>query len=236
MASEVLPIEESRHVVLLGKSGAGKSTVGNHLTGIPGGFKTGSALRGVTDSISHMDVVRGYEGRRLKINVTDTIGLFDIKKRNREIMRKIRTNFRDYCTTGLNVILFVFKKARFTVEEGRVFDLILNYCSEEASKMSALVITDCEAMGAGKRAQYVEDFKSDELTRRIANFMQLGIYPVGFPDIDSDSYMSEALQEAFRSGIEEDTQTLLKLLADNPQKRMGKQIFDDKWWDYCPLF
>lgn len=233
MASERFPIEESRNVVLLGKSGAGKSTVGNQLTGLPGGFRTGSALHGVTDSISHIDVVRDYEARRLRITVTDTIGLFDTNKKNYDIMKKIRVNFREYNTSGLNVILFVFKRGRFTTEEGRVFNLILSYCSSEVAKMSALVITGCEDMGAAKRAEYVQEFKSDSLTKPIANFMQLGIYPVGFPDV---SDMSEILQSAFSTVIENDSQTLLKLLADNPQKRMGKEIFDDRWWDYCPMF
>jgi GTPase Era involved in 16S rRNA processing len=227
MASEGLSsIEELRHVVLMGKTGAGKSTVGNQILGVAG-FSTRCCLDIVPEDISHMDVVRDYGARRLRITVTDTIGFSGTKKENKEIMRKLCTYLREFNISDVNVILFVSKLGRFTLEERAFFELFRYYCSDEATKISALVITGCECMNEAKRAQYVEEFKSSEPTRQIANCMKLGIYPVGFPDV---SLMPSDFQRAYISKvIDNDSQTLLKLLADNPQKQMGIQLFDQNW-------
>jgi predicted GTPase len=226
-------VTKERFIVVVGKTGAGKSTVGNRILRVPNseGFQTGRALDGVTKDIRSNATIIHHPKGDYRLTVTDTIGLYD-KKGNRKLMNEMKRHFRDRYSSGINIVLFVFKSGRFTEEESKVFDLIMQYCYDEASEISALVITGCEHMNEEERAEVVEDFKSNAKTKAIADFMKLGIYTVGFPDV---SKMPPVLKNSFTQVIDEDTEKLMDLIIKAATMQLGKQIINDKWWHNCPI-
>ena len=77
-------IVEERCVVLLGKSGAGKSTVANMLVGHnplssydPPFAVSTAVLQSVTRDISHITYEFKQDGILYRLKVIDTVGLFD---------------------------------------------------------------------------------------------------------------------------------------------------------------
>jgi predicted GTPase len=234
-------IEEERIVAVLGKSGAGKSSLANKILKVDGdlGFVVGEALDSVTQRISHTKTIYDHsfkhfpsESVRIAMTVIDTVGLFDAKKHNQAVMQKTRDYFRSEFPLGINVVLFVFRKGRFTDEEKEVFRMIRRYCYDSVSEMAALVITGCEDLDDEGREAYVKDFKENHRTKEIADFMKKGIFTVGFPKTKG---MPPPLQEYYKELAEKDVDKLIQVIHKSPATYMGKQVMTDSWWASCPF-
>lgn len=224
-------IVRKRCVVLMGKSGAGKSTIANMLVGHdpmesdpPFGVSQ-QVLQSVTRDVKH-EVYTFTQGNILyEITVIDTVGLFDTRIEGQDpIFDKIEEYFKDRIE-GINVILFVFKKGRLTAEEQEVFSFIRGRFDQEISPISALAVTGCEMDTPQARASLVKEFGRDDVTRRIASQMKKGIYPVGFPPVKD---MMPALQRAYKEQMEKDRETLLHLIIQADKMHLTKKLFVEK--------
>ena len=230
---------EKRNVVVVGKFGAGKSTVCNIITGTEK-FAVSSGLDGVTKKIKHEEVEFTDSDNSVKyvFKVVDTVGLFnpesernsDAKAENKRVLRTAITYLRDIVPEGVNVVLFVLKEGRSTNEVVDAFQSVFKHFGQEVSELSALVITGCEHFGIQERIDLVEKFKVDARTSHIAKFMGKGIYPVGFPDT---SQMNEMLLDAYRNGIESDRRTLHCLIKNSEKMRLSKELFQQSTSGVC---
>ncbi|KAK6180610.1 hypothetical protein SNE40_008629 [Patella caerulea] len=105
-------IEEIR-VVLVGKTGRGKSALGNSLLRSKHSFKSAASGESITSrcTINHLDMQNGK-----KLVVVDTPGLFDTRvsnaKTSRELVRCVAL-----ASPGPHAFLFVLSVDRFTKEE-----------------------------------------------------------------------------------------------------------------------
>lgn len=141
-----------RCVVILGKCGAGKSTVANMIVGYDpmaekSPFKVSEeVLAPVSRTVDSYKSCYSPDDRvHYNITVIDTVGLFDIKaKGNDMILEKIEEFFKKHHILAVNLILFVLKEGRFTPEEKEVFSFIRSRLSEEICPISALVVTGFE--------------------------------------------------------------------------------------------
>ena len=202
-----------RCVVILGKSGAGKSTIANHLVGhdpLSSSEPPFQVPKEVSQSgpseIKHK-VVRLMQGNiSYEITVVDTIGFFntEITTTIDVILDKFKTYMKDI--DGINIALFVMKKGHFTHEEQSVFAFFNRY--HEISSFSALAITGCENDDTESQAEFVKELKVDNI-RHIAAQMKKGIYPVGFPPIDR---MLPMLRNVYLPQMMEDRCTLQNLI------------------------
>lgn len=221
----------TRCVVLMGKSGAGKSTVANMLVGHdpmsedPPFGVSNKVLASVTREVSH-EMIEFYHGNILyRVTVIDTVGLFDTEAEGNDIIfKKIEEYFKQHID-GINLILFVFKKNRFTKEEREVFSFIRNKFDQEISPISALAVTACEQDDADARKDFVEEFRSDPTSRDIARQMQKGIYPVGFPPLQK---MKPALLPVYKESMDEDRETLMNLIIQSKDARLTRTLFEEK--------
>ena len=224
-----------RCVVILGKSGAGKSSIANMLLGCdpmsqkePWFAVSHKALDSLSDEVVLAETEFFRDDIKYKMTLIDTVGLFDArnqpKKDNETILEKLEEYFKDHIK-GVNLILFVCKKGRFTQEEKDVFLLISRKFVSEICPISALVFTGCEADTPEVRKEFCDDFESNVYTKQIALQMKKGVHTVGFPPLNR---MVPSLQPACKKQMEEDKEHLIDLIVECEKKHLTRKLFQEK--------
>ena len=161
-----------RNVLVIGKTGAGKSTVANKIIG-ENVFPTSGSVGSSTSVNTHYDkvVVDERNGREYTIRMIDTIGFEDTgsedgtKKSNEQIIESVKCYFQTITPEGLHLIIFVFRQGRFTQEEKTVFEFITETFGANIKPLSALVITHCDNQTDEAREEIISNFQKDSLTR-----------------------------------------------------------------------
>ncbi|XP_020911055.1 immune-associated nucleotide-binding protein 3 [Exaiptasia diaphana] len=230
--SQPKPVQK-RNVIVIGKTGTGKSTVANKIAGY-GNFDVFHTSQSGTPKVSHCETTMDdpETNVRYDFKVIDTIGLFDHrlslyhKIMNKEIMDRIKVYLNDVIPEGITLVMFVFRKGRFTQEEEDTFNYITENFRNDISEISTLVITNCENDDDEGRQDIIEDFTKSQ--RATANFMKKGIHAVGFPDIQK---VKQKLRAAFQEDIEKDTEKLRDLVKKADEMRLGKKLFEPTIWE-----
>ena len=218
---------------MIGKTGAGKSTVCNRIVGSEK-FAVSSGLDGVTKEVTHEEVEFTDSGVRYIFKVVDTVGLFDpssakrSKAANKKVIQDIKTYARETIPEGVSIILFVFKEGRYTPEESETFRSFFQKFGDDVSEISALVMTGCEQFDEEARLRKAHDFRQNRRTAGVARCMGKGIHLVGFPDT---SKMRPVFKDAYQEGIKTDEKSLIRLIMDSGEMRLSKELFDEKFWE-----
>jgi energy-coupling factor transporter ATP-binding protein EcfA2 len=124
MADEVDP---SRHrtVVLIGRTGNGKSTCANVLAGLSGSdpplFKPGSGCAGEIKYVDSKTVTVDWKDQKYSLKIVDTIGIGDTDLGHDQVLRRLATVCHE-CKEGIHALFFVIG-GRITDEEADAWDV-----------------------------------------------------------------------------------------------------------------
>eukprot|EP00908_Phaeocystis_cordata_P006500 Transcript_17123.p1 GENE.Transcript_17123~~Transcript_17123.p1 ORF type:complete len:286 (+),score=127.08 Transcript_17123:48-860(+) len=119
LAERKLGKKDRLNIVLVGKTGHGKSSIANILAGAKDKFKVSDDFRSVTSEIQFADFE--YKGRQVR--VIDTPGFFDTSMPPEEIQAALN-QFGDVACEGITALLIVVKKERFTAENAAVCEFV----------------------------------------------------------------------------------------------------------------
>uniref|UniRef100_A0A671QT07 AIG1-type G domain-containing protein n=1 Tax=Sinocyclocheilus anshuiensis TaxID=1608454 RepID=A0A671QT07_9TELE len=135
-------------IVLLGKSGDGKSSVGNTILKQQV-FKSKASPESVTAECVSGD--RKVHGK--KISVIDPPGLFDTSLDEESIKFEIIRSVIESCP-GPDMFTIVLKVERYMGQEMEVVDKIVEYCGEDTFDHSVVLLTHGEQL----EGQTIEEF------------------------------------------------------------------------------
>ena len=173
-------------ILLLGKMGYGKSTLGNRILNHDGSFTVN--YRKFPQTRMGISVLKSVsQCQDYVVEVYDHDGLFEGASSIDTLSSEIPED--------LNMVLLVLKRELiFNEEELKILSTIVH--EWKIGQVSALVLTHCEHLSEEEREEMVEQFKKDHPS--VAELMGKGILAVGFPDsshVPPGSELSQMVEE-----------------------------------------
>lgn len=221
-------ITAKRNIIVVGRSGAGKSTVANHILGANASrprsrqpFKVIASPEGGTENPEIQTSEFYYEEVRYDFTVIDTVGLFDNKYlSNEEVMRKTKNAIKRYVNC-VHLIVFVIKESRFTQEEKIAFNIVHEHFSKDIDPISFLVITGCEGRN---KDNIVAEYRRNAQTCEILSHMEKGVIAVGFPNL---AELEEGLKKYYESSVKRDALELRKVAVESKEMYLKDELYCD---------
>ncbi|XP_051258333.1 uncharacterized protein LOC127364666 [Dicentrarchus labrax] len=197
-------VSATKRIVLLGKTGAGKSHLADTIFGEELFTPDHSPNSGTTECQAKTKSVNGRS-----ITLIDTPGFFDVERPEEELKPEIVKCITE-CAPGPHAFLIVLKVEKFTEHEQAVITKICQYFSEDALKYAVVVFTHGNQLPKGMN---IEDF-----VRRNKNLSDLVKKCGGRCHVVDNKYWNNSMQNNYRSNqfqVEELLSTIDKMVMEN---------------------
>ena len=191
---------EIRNVIILGKTGSGKSTIINKVLGekcVEAKF----SFSGVTKEVKLISRLIQVDGLKYYVNFMDTVGLCDTKvvakKDNEKIISDIKEALKTKFTGGVHLIIVTIDISRICEDDIDIIKLLDHNFKAMFWKISVLVFTHRDKINRVTVRKRICDFKDSVKSRLIASTFEDRIYIVAFPPIEDirDGYKDQLLKE-----------------------------------------
>lgn len=159
-------------IVLCGLTGAGKSAVANLLSG-SNCFKEGNDFASVTAETSKVDFEFGGQ----KFRIIDTPGFFDTTVTNDQISKSI-SNFSKFSNDGIDAVLIVTRKGRFTKENQEVSKFMECVLGKDALKKYGFLIVSHTIESQQNLKDGLEQLSTHNKGRQMLNIVSNRVLPV----------------------------------------------------------
>lgn len=193
-----------RTILIIGKVGVGKSTLANHILGRKDA-KTRGTMEGVTRRAQALREIdgQGPGGITYRVKIVDVSAQYDSVPDQARIMQDLQSA----CNEPLNLVLFVVQRGRITRTEKKIFEIIVPKCPRI---ITSLIITNCEDLDDRAREEAIQDFKEDEYSKQMAQYIGNGVYTVGFPNLEK---IKPRMREVYQEGITSDEELLQDIIC-----------------------
>jgi len=186
-------VEDSRTLVLIGKSGAGKTNLLNHLCRAPI-FISEQSAKSITKSVQKAVVRSKISDRReVKFEIFDTPGLFDTTLDNEAISKTMRKFFLYDCSQ-VNLVFIMIKEERVTGEFQKLLQEALAMFQKTAVSILRIVVTHSNH---ATRKHYQQSFFTTPFIVNLINEWKFQKENFVFVDLNlqTQSYCSEQMSD-----------------------------------------
>ena len=189
-----------RNVIVIGRTGSGKSTLINRIVGeelLEAKFSFSS----VTKEIEQIHGTLEIDSIKYDVCFIDTVGVHDgtssNQKSNTQIISDIKEAITKRFTSGVNLILVTLNLQQLTAQDKEMFTMLRSNFQPAFWKLAVLVFTHCDLLNEKAIKQRIQDFKGNEETKEIAKSFGDQIITVGFPSLDDikEEHKKERMKE-----------------------------------------